>query len=134
MLAVATQKRSKATVDDSRLSVAPKALFEAVKRDAGDRIICDPIDGRWFGRLGGVLKNLPSFGPDDVSLLVDWLNAGGVGFWNSKPTFSHLITHLDKWTASARDWDRQGRRAINGGKYAAPEPVDLGAFKARKLQ
>lgn len=139
MLALATQPKKKATVDDSKLAVPPRTLFEAVRSQAGDRVLCEPIDGRWFGRLGGALKALPSFGVDDVELLISWLQAGGMASWpQGIPTFSHLITNLDKWTAFAREWDRRGRQAIRGktlvGAAATAESTDFSAFGVRKLQ
>jgi hypothetical protein len=138
MLAVATQPKKKAQADDVKLTVPPKELFEAVRRDAGERVLCDPIDGRWFGRLGGVLKALPSFEKDDVERLTAWINAGGVASWpTGVPTFGHLITHLDKWTAFAREWDKRGRQTLRGktsvGAASTAEATDFSAFGVRKL-
>lgn len=139
MLAVATQPKRKAAIDDTKLPVPPRDLFEAVRRDAGDRVLCEPIDGRWFGRLGGVLKALPSFGPEDVELLTSWLCAGGQASWpRGIPSFGDLITHLPKWVAWAREWDRRGRQTLRGstavGATNAPEAADMSAFTVRKLQ
>jgi hypothetical protein len=139
MLATAgSAKKARGRVDESKLAVPPRDLFTAIRTGAGDKILCEPVDARWFGRLGGALKALPSFGTADVQLLVDWLNAGGCHSWpQGVPTFSHLITNLDKWTAFAREWDRRGRNAIRGktsvGAASTPESTDFSAFAVPKL-
>jgi hypothetical protein len=126
-------------VDESKLIVPPRTLFEAVRKGCPDKVLCEPIDARWFGRLGAALKALPSFTEADPQLLVDWLNAGGMSTWpQGVPTFSHLITHLDRWTAFAREWDQRGRQTIGGrrGSVGAPstaESTDFSAFKVPKL-
>lgn len=138
MLAAATAPRKRSTTDETKLAVSPRALFEAVRREAADKVLCEPIDQRWFGRLGGALKALPSFGPADVELLTSWLNAGGVRSWpQGVPTFSHLITHLDKWTAFAREWHARGRQEIRGktavGAASSPDNSDFSAFAVKRL-
>lgn len=135
----ASKVTKKARVDESKLTVPPRDLFTAIRSGVGDKILCEPVDARWFGRLGGALKALPSFGTADVQLLIDWLNAGGCHSWpQGVPTFAHLITNLDKWTAFAREWDRRGRNAIRGktsvGAASTPESTDFSAFSVPKLQ
>lgn len=140
MLAKATEpKPSRAKVNLDKLAVAPRTIFDAVRANAGDRVLCEPVDARWFGRLGGVLKSLPSFVPADVQLLVDWLNAGGCRSWpQGVPTFGHLIAHLDKWTAFAREWDRRGRNELWGktavGAAMTADATDFSAFKVPRLE
>jgi hypothetical protein len=135
----ASKVTKKARVDETKLAVPPRQLFEAIRRDAGDKILCEPIDARWFGRLGGALKALPSFGPADVELLTSWLNAGGQATWpQGVPTFDHLIRNLDKWTAFAREWDRRGRQTLGGkrgavGSPSTAESSDFSAFMVPKL-
>lgn len=128
----------RARSEESRLNVAPRTLFDAIRAGASDKVLCEPIDARWFGRLGGALKALPSFMPADVELLVEWLNAGGMRSWpQGVPTFSHLITHLDKWTAFAREWNSRGRQEMRGktavGVASTAESTDFSAFNVPKL-
>lgn len=139
IVAEATKPKTKGRTDESKLAVPPRTLFDAIRREAADKVLCEPIDGRWFGRLGAALKQLPSFGPADVELLIGWLNAGGCATWpTGVPSFSHLITHLDKWTAFAREWDKRGRQTLRGktsvGAEATAENTDFSAFNVRKLQ
>lgn len=140
MLAVSKAPKRIRTVDGGTLAVSPKELFETIRQGCPDKVLCEPIDGRWFGRLGGVLKALPSFTKADPGLLVDWLNAGGMQGWpQGVPTFSHLITQLDKWTAFAREWDARGRQSIGGkrGAVGAPstaESTDFSAFGVKRLE
>ncbi len=138
MIAVATGPKRRAVTAGPKLAVTPQVLFEAVKSTCPDRIICEPVDVRWFGRLGGALKALPDFVPSDVELLTSWLSAGGQASWpQGVPTFGHLITHLASWTGFARLWDQRGRQTIGGknvvGAAGTAESTDFSAF-GRKLQ
>lgn len=138
MLAEAGRKGKPAAADEPRLAVSPRALFQAVVERCPDKVLCDPVDGRWFGRLGGVLKQLPDFEQADVERLCAWLAAGGCRTWpTGVPTFGHLITQLDKWVAFAREWDRRGRSALYGktsvGPESSPESTDFSAFSTPRL-
>jgi hypothetical protein len=129
-----------ARVDESKLTVPPRTLFEAIRQGCPDKVLCEPIDARWFGRLGGTLKALPSFTEADPQLLVDWLNAGGMSTWpQGVPTFGHLINKLNDWLAFAREWDQRGRQTIGGkrgvvGAASTAEGSDFSAFNVPKLQ
>jgi hypothetical protein len=131
-------KRKSAPSDDSKLAVAPRTLFETVRREAGDKVLCEPIDARWFGHLGTVLKSV-EFTPDDLERLVAWLNAGGQATWpQGVPGFGHLIQRLPSWTALAREWDRRGRQELGRGRgsvgaASTPESTDFSAFQAPRL-
>lgn len=121
-----------------KLTVAPRDLFETVLKQAGDRVLCTPVDSRWFGRLGGALKALPDFTAQDPELLCDWLNAGGCASWpRGLPSFGDLINMLPKWVAWAREWDRRGRQTLRGstavGAATTAESTDFSAFKAPRL-
>ncbi len=139
MLEKATvSKKARDKADATKLKVPPRTVFDAVRRECGDKVLCDPIDARWFGRLGAALRALPSFNEDDVELLTGWICAGGTASWpQGVPTFSHLITHLDKWTAFAREWHRRGRQEIRGRTAVGSSTAvaeDFSAFKVPKLQ
>jgi hypothetical protein len=140
MLATATtSKRARGTKDESKLAVPPRDLFEIIRAGAGDRVLCTPVDSRWFGRLGGALKALPDFNAADPQLLVDWLQAGGCASWpRGVPSFGDLINLLPKWVAWAREWDRRGRQTLRGATAvgaAVNEGGDhgLGGFAVPKL-
>lgn len=138
MLAAAKVTK-KARVDETKLTVPPRKLFEAIRQGCPDKVLCEPIDGRWFGQLGGALKALPSFTEEDPQLLVDWLNAGGMSTWpQGVPTFGHLVKRLNDWLAFAREWDKRGRNTIRGktavGAASTPESTDFSAFAVPKLQ
>lgn len=134
MLAVAGGRKKKGT-DETKLAVSPAALFKAISEGCPDRVLCSPIDNRWFGRLGGVLKSFADFGPNDVEILVAWFNAGGQSSWpQGVPTFDHLILNLGKWTAFARQWDARGRQDLHRrgagsvGLPSAGDQTDWSAF------
>lgn len=133
-------KKARAATNEPKLAVGPRDLFEAVRDHAGDKVLCDPVDARWFGRLGAALKAVPGLNPSDVKLLTDWLNAGGQSSWpRGIPGFGDLITHLVKWVAWAREWDRRGRQTLRGSTAvgaAVVEGSDLGlsGFATPKLQ
>lgn len=140
MLAEATKVKVKPKFDETKLAVTPRELFEAVRRGCTGKILCEPIDGRWFGRLGGILKSLPSFDTSDVPLLCDWIDAGGLSSWpQGLPTFGHLVTHLAKWTAFAREWHARGRhrigtRSLIGVAIEGDAATDMSAFSVPKLE
>jgi hypothetical protein len=139
MIAAGTAPKRRKGLDESKLAVSPKFLFEQVRDQAGDRVVCAPVDGGWFGRLGGVLKRMPDFGPADVQLLVEWLNAGGQASWpRGVPNFGDLVTHLPKWAGWAREWHNRGRQTLRGstavGTANNAESADFSAFAVRKLQ
>lgn len=131
-------KKARLTPDEAKLAVSPRALYEAVRSKAGDKVLCDPPDGRWFGALGAILKTMPGFGPDDLEKLIAWLNAGGMAGWPlGVPTFGHLIKHFANWVPMAREWDRRGRQDLRrGGVGTATADGDngLSAFKAPRLE
>lgn len=115
----------------AELPVSPKAIFDAVA--ANGAILCDPVDNRWFGRLGGLLKSV-RVEQGDLDTLLAWFDAGGVATWpQGKPTFTHFLQHLDKWLAFSREWDRRGRQQLGYGKQGAigtaEAPADWSAFK-----
>ncbi len=136
MLAAATEKKKAKSPEAPKLAIGPREFFETVRELAGERLLCDPVDARWFGRLAGTLKALPDLAASDAEAVGSWLAAGGCRTWpTGVPTFGHAITHLDKWIAWAREWDRRGRPEMSGktnvGNSVAA--ADFSAFKAPKL-
>ncbi len=131
MLALSGRKDKKPAAALGPLPVSPSELFEAIA--ATGKVLCDPIDKRWFGRLGGLLRSV-TVTPADVDLLVSWLEAGGVASWpQGMPTFDHFIQRMGNWLSFAREWNRRGGgRIVKGmiGADAAAE-ADWGAFKRR---
>lgn len=128
----ASDKPTKKSVADP-LPISPVKLFQAVAENGA--ILCDPIDKRWFGRLGGLLRNV-RVEVGDLHLLLDWFNAGGVASWpQGKPTFTHFLQHLDKWLAFSREWDKRGRPDLTRrgagsiGLATDNGPTDWSGFK-----
>lgn len=110
MIEFATSPASKKTKPDfaDKLPVSPAAFIEQFKEGCGDFVLCDPILGSWYGRLGGVLKNFdPKFQQEDLELLIQWVQSGGLSWWTGKPTFEHLMIHLPKWLGYAREWRKK---------------------------
>ncbi len=116
----------------AKLAVAPAAVFEAIK--ATHKVLCDPIDKRWFGRLGVLLRSVP-VDAAMLECLCSWLTAGGLAWWTVPLTFDHVFMNLSKWLASAREWDDRGRQPLGtkgGVGIEIEQDVDSWAsFKAR---
>ena len=119
MIALGPGRKKRNPADGPVLAVSPAAVYQAVAET--ECVLCVPVDSRWFGRLGGVMKNMPDFTQDTLTALCAWLRAGGVKTWpGGKPSFSHLITHLDKWAGRAVEWT---------GGAGNSEPTDWSMFK-----
>lgn len=100
MLEAATAKPVKAKVAPAdKLPVSPVAIFEAIR--ATEKVLCEPVDNRWFGRLGAVLKQI-KVEQVDLDLLCEWLQHGGIDWWTVPATFDHAIANLGKWLAASR--------------------------------
>lgn len=119
--ATTTKTKSKPAVEDL-LPVGVGPVFEAI-RDTG-KVLCEPRDKRWFGRLGALLKSVRIDGPT-LDVLCAWLSAGGVNWWSTPPTFDHALANLPKWVNYALEWDVRGRQALGakGGVGADVESV-----------
>jgi hypothetical protein len=109
MVEAATAK-GKPAKDGPKLEVGVAPVFEAIK--ATGKVLCEPVDNRWFGRLGKLLTQV-KVGPSELTLLCEWLEAGGVGWWSSPPTFEHALNNLPRWLNTATEWDRRGRPPFN---------------------
>lgn len=111
MIEAATSKEPKRKIAEAdKLPVGPALFIERFKAEVGDKVICDPILGSWYGRLGGILKNWePKFELADLDLVLDWIKAGGTKGWNGMPTFENAMFMLPKWLGWAREWERRGR-------------------------
>jgi len=95
MLAEATKPKT-AVKKKLNLKVNPQDAFEIIK--ASGAVICEPIDNRWFGRLGKELKAL-DLDSEGVQRIADYLRAGG---WvGSKPTFGGLLRHFSNVASRA---------------------------------
>lgn len=131
MIEAATAKESKRkkVAEADKLPVGPALFIERFKADVGDKIICDPILGSWYGRLGGILKNWePKFELADLDLVIDWIKAGGTKSWNTgMPTFENAMYMLPKWLGWAREWDRRGRGEL-GKKDTVGAPTGADAM------
>lgn len=141
MLAEATKKPTKKSADsgESKLAVSPRDFFETIRREAGDKVLCEPYDARWFPRLGRALQAIHGLDSSDAETVAAWLNAGGMRTWpTGVPTFAQLINNLDKWIGWAREWDRRGRNTLHGktnvGLETSAEATDFSAFRAPRLK
>lgn len=128
--------RPRRKASEPLLPVSPSDVFKAIQ--ATRAVLCEPVDQRWFGRLGGLLKNV-RVEVGDIEVLVAWLTSGGVAGWpQGKPTFTQLLQHLDKWLAFSREWDRLGRQELKrGGTNIGidnPSAADLSSFKAPRVE
>lgn len=124
MLEAATAKPTKAKADPAaKLPVSPGVVFEAIK--ATGKVLCEPVDSRWFGRLGATLKQL-RLERDTLAVLCDWLEAGGIAWWSSPPTFDHVFANLAKWANYALEWDTRGRQEL-GSKGGVGRTADISA-------
>ncbi len=136
MLAVASSParaaRSKSVA--APLPVSPQSVFQQVA--SSGCIICEPVDNRWFGRLGGLLKNI-RVEQTDLDTLLAWFDAGGIKGWpTGKPGFTHFLIHLDKWLGMSREWDKRGRQTLGGKSSigsAVDSPADMSAFSVPRL-
>jgi hypothetical protein len=103
MLDEATKpKAKKAKGEEPTLVISPKELFETIRDLCGSRVLCEPYDSKWFGRVGKALKDIPDLQVEDRLALVGWINSGALDKWPVKPNFGHCIKHLSSWIASAR--------------------------------
>jgi hypothetical protein len=112
MLDVATAK-GKAVKVEPKLLVGVGAVFDAIKGTG--KVLCEPIDNRWFGRLGKLLTQV-SVSESNLAVLCDWLVCGGVDWWTNPPSFDHVFNNLAKWIGQAVKWDAEGREPIRGAK------------------
>lgn len=95
MLAEATKKPTPKAKPKSL--VAPRVAFEIIR--ASGAVDCDPVDQRWFGRLGKELAML-QLTEADLGLIADYLSCGG---WKGeRPTFGKIIKWLPELAARAK--------------------------------
>lgn len=109
----------KATVGGHELAYAQLAVARFQTELEGE-VLMTPVHSNWVYRLRAVLSNMLDFTADDIGLVLDWVKAGGVAGWKTKPTFEHAIQHWPKWTAYAREWNNRGRQSLQGHQ---PEAV-----------
>ena len=66
--------------------------------DAGDLRLLDTKIG-----------SIHDFSDEDVTKLIDWINDGGLSFWETTPNFTHLVKHFTNWVDQAREWADEPR-------------------------
>lgn len=120
-----------------KLAFSPAQLLAAIRARAGHVIITEPLDKRWFGRMGGVLKNIVGLEEADLDRVLDWIVAGGLRTWpNGAPDLGSVARWFPEWIGRARTWEDRGRQEMRGAnQVGAPVESDPGAtwdaFKAK---
>lgn len=90
------------------LAFTPSQLFDALEAGCSDRLNLRPYNSSTFARLAKDLAKTPGLEEADLERLVGWINSGALGFWSSKPTWSHVCRHVTNWIAQARTWEANG--------------------------
>jgi hypothetical protein len=113
MLAEATKKPTtkKRSDDQKKLVLSPQEVFTTIRDRCGTNVACEPVDTRWFGRLGRRMQDIPDLETDDLMRLVSFINGGGVATWPTVFTFSALIKWLPEMIAKARK-EQVGTEAV----------------------
>lgn len=107
ILAIASMmeyKKPKAAKKEVTLAVGPQFVYNTFKAVCPDKLALDGYSSSDFGRLGKLMKTLsPPASPEEVEMVADWINDGGLSFWSNKPTFAHVAKHFGTWLICARD-------------------------------
>lgn len=134
MLDVATTPKAKKAKPDGyeKLPISPAEIIARFKDEVGDKVLCNPVLGAWYGRLGGVLKGFePKFTPDDLEIMLAWIKTGGLDSWpNGAPTFENAIYQFAKWTNYSRAWKAKGCGPIGKANVTGAEAGSTDALWA----
>jgi hypothetical protein len=96
MLDEATRKPTRKKHEPDTL-VSPRRAFEILRSSGA--IDCDPVDRRWFGRLGKELEAL-KLTEADVNQIADYLSEGG---WvGARPDMGKVISYLSALATRAK--------------------------------
>lgn len=90
------------------MAFTPRQLFDALEQGCSDRLNLRPFNSSSFARLAKQLSSTSGLEEADLERLVGWINSGALGFWSSKPTWSHVCKHVTDWVAKARAWEAEG--------------------------
>lgn len=119
------RRRKPEKLDDGvRLPFSPHEFYAELRARCGHLVICEPVENRLFGYLGGRLKQMGGLERSDMDNVVAWIEAGGLANWTVMPTFKHVVTNIDKFIAYARLWNQRGRQEL-GGKPGKNVGVEL---------
>lgn len=136
MIEFATSPASKKVKPDfaDKLPISPAEFIERFKSEVGDKVLCDPILGSWYGRLGGILKGFdPKFQPEDFDCMIEWIKSGGLAtFPGGAPTFENMMYLLPKWWTWSKQWDKNGRGVISKDKLVGEATGSDGLWSSFK--
>ena len=117
--------------------LAPGQVLTALRARVGHIVITEPVDKRWFGWMGGVLKGIHGLVEADLDLVLDWILAGALTGWPGGAPGLHTVAKwFPAWVGRAREWDKRGRQELRGGHQvgAAPESTPESMWEAFKAQ
>lgn len=116
----------------------PMELWEALAAKAGaklrlDRKSADNDAGVPYTQFSnfthaalGLAKREPPYALTHYELAGDWIAAGGLEWHakHNKPPWKRVCDALEECLSSAEEWDRDGRKAINGERAPPPWKPD----------
>ncbi len=133
--APAPSRKALAAEAGPALPFSVQEMHQMLLARVGHLVVCDLVNGSVFGHLGRKLKGIAGLTRADLDHLVSWIEAGGLAWMTTQPTFQSIVHNCDKWFATAREWDRRGRQTLrrggsNVGAGDGAEPVrDMSMFK-----
>lgn len=117
---VQRKRKPEAAPDQVPLPFSPHEFYTQLKARVGHLVLCDPVEHRQFGYLGGRLKQVAGLEFRDMDRVCAWIESGGLRNWSIVPTFAHVVQNIGKFIAYAREWERRGRQTLGG---AGPKNV-----------
>jgi hypothetical protein len=100
MIAEATKKQPRKQPAKSKAPFPPADFFEMFKDS--DYFALDTIQSSMYGRAGKMLSEIKDVTLEDVELVIEWVEGGGLEWWSVKPAAKHIVNNFPTWLAQAK--------------------------------